>query len=324
MRALILVLALAATWSFAGLALAQTPDGVTVTVSVEREGTTVGDPITVVITVNYPATGSVGLDSDPVPLGDLEPARPRLIRRVDSPDGNQLVYAYQTRSFVTGLRQIEIPAFHFSDDSAGTQEFVTPPSATIEIESVLPADPSQLIPRPLKPPERIGGGGVSTIVVVGPIAGVAALLLLALVLRRLRTRRAVAPVPLPTADPAGDAAEALQAIGRAGLIPDRLDEYCARINGAVRAFLESRYAVPARNLTARELSARLAHAGADAGTVRMVSSLCDECDAVAYARARPAPDRAARYLELALTIVQLRPAGDRWARPSADVSLGDA
>ena len=139
-----------------------------------------------------------------------------------------------------------------------------------------------------------------------PIAGIAALLLLAWSGRRLRTPRnnggANSPPhqarPRPTT-----AADALEAIGHAALLPQHIEEYCARINDTVRAFLQTHYAIPAISLTARELPTRLAIAGADPGTINMVDSLCTECDAVAYARVRPARARADRYLDLARAIV---------------------
>ena len=183
------------------------------------------------------------------------------------------------------------------------------------VGSVLPS--ADAAPRPLKPPLTIDGAGLSTTLIAAPIIGVAALLVLLWSGRRLRVsrqrRRALAPAPGPT--PATTAADALEAIGYASLLPQHIEEYCARINDTVRAFLQTHYAIPAISLTTRELPPRLALAGADAGTVNMVDSLCTECDAVAYARARPARARADRYLDLARAIVNpTRPLSDNVLR----------
>ena len=108
----------------------------------------------------------------------------------------------------------------------------------------------------------------------------------------------------------------LRAIADAGLLPHAVDEFCARINAAVRGYLAARYGLPARNLTASELAERLARAGADAGTVQRVRSLCQACDGIAYAGSTPSAARVARYLDLAQAIVG---AGPIAASPTSEV-----
>jgi hypothetical protein len=304
---LLLVAVLAATLITTGVA-AQTPiDDPIVTVTVQRPATdsdaplTIGDPIIVTLTITHDASAAIALPTTPQPLGDLDPAAPQLVSRTEDGDRVTWRFDFATRSFFTGVLLVETPPFLFVVDDE--QRTITPPPASVTVSSVLPA--ADVSPRPLKPPLTIDGAGVSTALIVAPIVGIAALLILALAGRRLRAsrarRRALAPAPGPT--PANTAADALEAIGHATLLPQHIEEYCARINDTVRAFLQTRYAIPATSLTTRELPSRLALAGADAGTVNMVDSLCTEIDAVAYARARPARSRADRYLDLARAIV---------------------
>ncbi len=329
-RVALLALLLALAAAFSGSVAAQTPDGVTVTVAVERQGETIGDPIIVTVTVRHPLTGSVAIDPGPVPLGNLEPAAPILVTSVDGADATEVSYSYSTRAFQTGLLPVVIPPFRYTNAGAGIDELIRPPAQTVDVRSVLPSDPALLVPRPLKPLETIGGAGVSIVVILAPILGALALIAVVVMARRLRRRVFPPAVVVPPASPAETAAKALAEIGGAGLLPSAIDDYCARINSTVRSFLEARYHVPAPSLTSRQLADRLARAGADAGTVRMVASLCGECDAVAYARARPAQARADRYLDLAVSIVQAQPAAaaaaappERWARMGAGPSGGE-
>ncbi len=309
-------------------ARAQVPPEAAASVSVDREGETIGDPITISVTVTYPASLDVVIPQAALDLGALEPAVPEIVGRTSDGSSDQVTFILRTHAFFVGLIEVRVPPLAIVDESGGTIGEVIPPASSLEVVSVLPDDLASVTPRPLKPAERIGGGPVPLGLVVGPVVAVLVLLGLAMVFRRRRGRVAmVIEEPLP--DPALAAAAELSVISASGLLPDRLEEFARRVDGAVRRFLELRYDIPALNLTSIELADRLATAGAVAGTVRQVATLCVETDAIAYAGAVPASDRAARYVDLAHSIVQpeapaetpfespsAAPAGPRWARPA--------
>ena len=235
------------------------------------------------------------------PLGALEPAVPELIESSELDGRTTVVLALRTRAFVTGTLSFDLPPLTIDGQGSTTQLLIAP--QMIEVASVLPNDLSEVTLRPLKPAERIDGAPPAPELILGPILGGLALLLLTIVVRRrLRQRRIVMPEPPP--DPVAIAAAELRAIEEAGLLPARLEEFCRRVDLAVRRFLAERYALPAVNLTAAELASRLARVGVEAGTIRRVRNLCAQTDAVAYAGAIPAAARAARYVELAQAIVQ--------------------
>lgn len=306
-------------------AIAQTPaalpEGVALEVSVEREGDTIGDPVRLTVVVTHPADGELLVPPPEGPLGELEPAAPTVTRTTPTDVVVEMTLVYETRAFLTGLLSLEPPALSYRAD--GSIVPIQPPAQLVAVRSLFPADGS-LVVRPLKPAEEIPLPGFP-IVPVAIVIGVPAALLLAvgLTLRRRRVRAPgeAAPIHAPP-DPGLNAACDLERIGAAGLLPQAVDEFCARVNTAVRRYLAERYRLPARNLTARELGDRLARAGADAGTVQRVRNLCQACDDIAYAGAMPNPDRVARYLDLAQAIVQPQgvssdgAAPQRWAPPA--------
>lgn len=294
-----------ATWTTTAPLQAHSPDGAEAEVEAVREGETVGDPITIFVRLTYAVGGRLILPDLAQPLGALEPAVPELVESAvtegDDPHATAVV-VLRTRAFVAGTLPIELPTLTLVD-AAGITKTVALPSFELEILSVLPADPAQATLRPLKAAERIDGAPVALELVLGPILGGVAFVLFTIAARRyLRRRLNVVPEAPP--NPVAIATAELGAIRDAGLLPSQLEEFCRRVDLTVRRFLADRYALPAANLTANELAARLARAGVEAGTIRRVRSLCAETDAVAYAGASPAAERVARYVELAQAIVQ--------------------
>ena len=308
---LALLVALGAT----GLMRAQSPQPLpqsqsqppVVQTSIQQDGRTIGDPIIVTLTITYDAALTVPVPTDPADLGDLESAAPASSGVERLADGRRrIILTYETRAFRTGILAVQPPPIAYTDPD-GARHTLTAPAVALSVESVLPpgADPSMITPRPLKPALAIGGAGVPALVIAAAIGGPVALLMLAWAARRLRRRPLAFAPPGPT--PAEQAAAQLEAAAALAPSPDGVAEYCRRISRTVRQYLGRRYGLPAANLTTAELQGRLRGAGADPRTVTLVRSLLDECDAVAYAAARPATARAARYVELALEIVSPTP-----------------
>ncbi len=325
-KALLALALLFAIGTLAGQLAAQSPDATT-SVTIQRQGDSIGDPITISVTIAYPSNAELIIPRAALDLGLLKPAVPQVTDQALIDDVRRLTFQLETRAFLVGLIQVQIPSLQLVDES-GTIRELQPPSSTIEVISVLPSDLAAVTPKPLKPAERIDGAAPAMEFIAGPIVGVSVLLLVAFGFLRHRRRPAVI-VTSPPPDPAIAAVAELNALGESGLLPARLDEFAQRIDTAIRRFLEARYDLPALNLTASELTHQLAAAGVPAGTVRQISSLCAETDAFAYAGATPAVDRANRYLDLARSIVEPQapvstpfrtpttsPIGPRWSRPS--------
>lgn len=301
---------------------AELPAGVEIDVGVERDGDTIGDLVHLTVTVTHPADGELLVPPPEGPLGDFEPAAPTVTRDAPSDSTVRVTLRYETRAFVTDVLALGPPELSYRVEA--TIVPIQPPPQVVDVRSLLPEEGS-LVVRPLKPAEEIPKPEFPVVAVAVAIGLPGTLLAAAVIAVRRRRRSRPAPeLPAPAApDPGREAARDLEGIGTAGLLPQSIDEFCARVNVAVRGYLADRYQLPAFNLTARELGERLARAGADAGTVQRVRNLCQACDDIAYAGATPNPDRVARYLDLAHAIVQ--PAGgpedggapERWAPPAA-------
>ena len=314
-----LLTVITAGWSGAPISITlatQTPDDPVISLEVSRNGRTVGDPITVTVTVQHPRDAMLTVPSTPEPLGAFDPATPR-VQTIDPGAGPvTVVITYETRAFWTGALPLKLPALEYTD-ARGTRPLPLP-EREIVVDSVLPANldtRDTLLPRPLKPPQTIGGRGAPLAAVVTPLA-VAAALAAAILLGRHRRLRAAWPAPVDVVDPETAAEQRLAAIRDAGLLPHHVPEHCARIRTALCAYLQARYGLLADNLTTHELGRRLGYTQAGTPVIQLVQSLFQECDAVTYGRANPAPERAARYLDLALAVVH-PPRAEPWTRSNA-------
>jgi hypothetical protein len=334
-----------------GAAHAQAPEPpvrVDVRVDVLRDDDTIGAPVTLRLTIDLPPGATLIVPAAPTPLGALEPAVPELEEQSPTAAGERFTVAYRTRAFVTGALPVEFPPWSWRDAAGALHDLDIAP-LELDVASVLPEDAEAISPRPLKPAERLGGAPPALGVILGPIAGAFALAAVLALWRRRRRPELLVTTPPP--DPTAEATATLAGIRDSGLLPDRIPEFCHRVDVAIRDFLAARYDIPAPSLTAGELPPRLAAAGAQVGAVQMVTNLIAQTDAVAYAGARPPAERVARYLDLAAAIVDVRPpapppppslpgdelppqadapppaaspppasppTGDRWTRPSGD------
>ena len=303
-------------------ARAQAPDGLPLGVELEirivREGDTIGDPVRLTVIVTHPPAGELLVPPPDGPLGQLEPAAPRVTRSTGADGAQRVTLVYETRAFITGRLTLQPPRLSYRTQAGIVG--ISPPSQIVDVRSLLPADGSLVI-RPLNPAQEIPGGGVPRWPVALAAGAAAVALAGAIVRRRRRQHDAAAPIMAAPPDPALAAIRHLDRIRAAGLLPQAIEEFCVRVNATVRGYLTDRYQLPALNLTARELADRLARAGADAGTVQRVRNLCQACDEIAYAGASPSPDRVARYLDLAQAIIRPQ-AGPTVADPATTGSAG--
>ena len=280
--ALSLLLALAAFSS----ATAQTLPTATVALSPE-EPSTVGDLVTITVTVAHDAETRVALQPALTPMGEMDPAVPEMV--AVSP--NETTLTYQTRAFQSGRFVIELPNIPLERNGERLESISLDP-ILVTVESVLSASTQ---PRPLTPPDLLEAQERNFAPWIVALIGIALGFVAARLLRRrMRPQRSaeppgetvVGPSPLPEFEPSLPAAE-----------------QCHRLATAVRARLAEEWSLPARSLTSAELPRALALAGAPAATVQQVRNLLAECDRVQYAGHMPAAERLRGYHELAATII---------------------
>ena len=271
-----------------------------------------------VVTVGDRLTYTITLEAEPGTKVALAPAGlPPSVSLIDTPQttthflasGNvQLVMTFHLAPFVTG--PTDLPAlplrYTMPDGTVGT---VNAPPQTIQVQSVLPQNAANIVPRPLKPQASIGTAPVTWIwpAVGAVIAAVFLLTLLALWRRAVLKRRAAhVPPPAPVAAGPEDLARAdLDKAGADFGSDGDLVAYYSSIGVTVRHYLTQRYGFPAFALTTRELEAEMLRRGLDRWQVRVASGLLEQCDAVVYAQYRPAAERADADLTAAYEIVEI-------------------
>lgn len=248
---------------------------------------TVGDPITIWIEVRHAAAAQVEVESAMTDLGALDAALPEI--EIVEPGLTRV--RWRTAAFTVGVFEVPLPPLVVTGDNGGRETLSFAP-LRLEIRSLL-AD-GAVAPRPLAPPESIGGSSGIAFIIAALLA-VGAGFVLARVLG-LRARQRGSPAVSAMESPAGP------------LLPDPSDgrsaaEYCRALARAVRAHLAARYSIPAQSLTSAELPEHLAAAGAPPATVQRIRTLLRECDAAAFAEQTPPPERLAGYLQLAAAII---------------------
>jgi hypothetical protein len=268
---------------------------------------TVGDQITLTITVDHDAATTVegaGFGADVGAFEIVAVAPPRVEARGDA---SRTTIAYTLAAFRTG--DLTIPPQTITYRGSGGSGTLTTGAIAVTIVSVLSPGDTEL--RPLKAQIDLGDPAPSPVIPALFVAAFAALTAFGYVL----VRRAVAVVPMPAraapviaaAPPSAHeiARAALDAIASADLGAADAPEYYARIAATVRAYLTARFDFPAYAMTRRELERSAATSGIDRWPARVIANLLEQCDAVEFATFRPAPERRAADLTAAYEIIEL-------------------
>ena len=308
----LLVLVAAPLGVLAGPAQATEPE---VTVSVDKNRVTVGDPINLTVVVRH--TPDVRIDTTSIDdqLGPLEPlsSQPPDERSVG---GNlELRLRYTVAAYQTGAVPVPQFVFHYTlaDGTQGQASARTP--LAITVQSVIPADANPTDIKGLKSQFSLPVPASTDWALVALVSGLAAALALAvaltgLLLRRRAGRGAVAaPVSAGNARAELDRIMALDLLGKGEIV-----EHYRLLGACIRRYLTERFGFPAVALTTGELERYMEARGIERWPARLVDGLLNECDAVIYARYVPAAARAEADNAMAYEIVETL---DGAARPVA-------
>ena len=307
-----------ASWLIAALAASQVvPVGAQgLDVSVRGSGPfTVGEPIDFEVRAHI-ARGAALVDSSPRPLESL-PDRVRIITaeplvRIDDSTLRgrlRVVYFRPGQQSLPGLVLVYHPTTGSELGGVHSQPVL------VEIASVLP--PGHQIPKDIRDIQPLGGTS-SWPLVIGPLAGVAAVLGYA-AYRWRRPRRRVAPVgpavgrtPPLRRSPYELALERLAEVDAARW-PDRgaVDRHYELVGDVLRRYLEEAEGVTALERTTTELIGALPPRLGDGDSSQTCRHLFGEGDLVKFARYRPDETRAAVFLSGARQLL------DRWHQASA-------
>lgn len=295
------MLLLAAAWLSAAPSRGQPPSaGAAVEASLQPPVATVGDRLTLTLTVRHPAgTDVVFPDADDFAPFTLVAAHPPEARA--DAGGAVTTAAFELAVFATGAFDLRALTVGVRQEAGVVP--VPVPSLTVRIEPVAPASATLEDLRPPADPVAFGHGqpgwwqpALAFLVLSALGLGVFLLMRRALAIRPPR----LAPAPEP---PDRVALRRLDSLRRSG--DGDAPALYGSLSAIVRHYLEQRFGIPATALTPAEMGRALAAAASDLWTARLAENLLRQCDAVRFARYRPAVARVERDLASAYEIVAL-------------------
>jgi hypothetical protein len=275
-----------------------------VLVDVQPFVATVGDRLTLTIIVEHDAGTTIarpGRDLDVAPAEIVEIAEPVTVATTDGRERTTLTLALT--SFTIGTASVPpIEIAYESEDGGGA---ITTGAAPYVVDSVVPPGEDTL--RPLKPQLEIPQPAPAPVWPAGLVALMLGLTAFGYWLMRRGVMLQPASTPAveqaPPPRPDEIARERLDELGRSGMVDVDPAEYYARLAATVRQYLAARFAFNAQALTRREMEREMRRAGIDRWPARLTANLLEQCDAVQFARFRPAVERRRQDLDAAYEIV---------------------
>ena len=320
---LVLVLSASLALVFYGTASAQAPPGVdaSMTAEIDQENpTTVGDPITLTLTVTHPPDYRVTFPRLPRTWGAFEVGDPFPVENVDNLDGSRA-----TRQSIEAVL-FETGEFTFPDvsitvrDTAGQVHDVTVTGTSVTVESVLQEGNEDL--KDIKPQAEIYQPPFAELtrtvyerawIIAGAVL---ALLLVVAVFLLMRNRGSAAPVD--TRSPHQIALEELHRIEALDLPSEsRFKEHYTLVTDCIRRYLERSFDTRALDRTTDELRAALESSAMAPDHADVTMRLLEESDLVKFTGLPPEVDdaRASTVRALSLVIMTAPPEPAAAGRP---------
>ncbi len=274
-------------------------------VTIEPQHVTVGDRITLSISVEHDPGVVLEAPDDPEAFAPLDLIDVREPATKEIAGGrSETLFEYELVAFLIG--DVELSPLSITATGAEVLR-VEPPS--IVVESVVPPDaPLQF--RDLKAPLQASTGPPRLIWAALFMAGFAAISVFTMALARVPTLSRPPLLVMEPLEPEEDTQEVVLAefadLEEAGLLDSgELIEYYKRLGERLRRYLARRFHVPASALTPSEIELQLDATAMNKLAVRQVVTTLEQCQAVQFAGYRPARERAEAELARAREIVRL-------------------
>jgi hypothetical protein len=264
---------------------------------------TVGDRLRVIVKLTAEPGTTVTLAPGSLPDPFVLTKQPST-----STNGREVTLTLDMAVFATGDLQVPSLRLAFKERNGNAGEVVTRPTS-VKVESVLPDNTADAQLRPLKPQAEIPEpGAFEALVPVGVAFALVAVALLAFLILRKRSkpREQAVEVEDESFEEAEDKARAM--LDRAGAAFAQDADYVAyysTLANTLREYLTARFGFPAFAMTTTEMQDQMVRRGMDRWQARIVGGLLNQCDAVVYARYRPAAERADIDLTAAYEIVEM-------------------
>jgi hypothetical protein len=265
-------------------------------VAVDSAKVTVGDRITMTVTVDHPAGASV---TWPDSL-DLSPFEVLAVRNEVGTTRSSAVLTLT--AFELGM--LEIPSLDIVVTAAGgAEEVVSTSPYAVEVVSVGTDDSGDI--RDIRGPLSIPMSPLRlALLILLPLLVAVLLFVLA---RRLRSRNDDSPRPAlgPLPRPAHEIAlEALGALGGSGMLErGEVKEFHIEASDILRRYVEARFRVEALEMTTREVLTGLAATSSEPRFREGLGAFLEQCDLVKFAKVRPGADASRELLDLGRRLV---------------------
>lgn len=287
-------------------ASAQTLDGrVRVSTSVDTTLVTVGDRITLRVSIEHPADAVVAwpdtLDLTPFELIDAR----ILDARPAAEDGGRSVSELVLVVSAFELGELELPSFELPVVGVdGETEIVETDAFGVEVVTVGADETGDI--REIRGPVSLPVGLLG---IVLPLLLVLLGALLAWVAMKRMRRRDDVDTPVARAPPPRPAHEiALEALADLEASPmlerGQVKEYHIRVSDIIRTYVERRFRVDALEMTSREVLDGLTRAGVDPNFREGLRRFLEQCDLVKFAKVRPDAERSREVLATGRRLVE--------------------
>jgi hypothetical protein len=284
------------------ITLASPVDGQsTIRTEVDTTVITVGDRITLVVTVDHESAAEARLP-DSIAVAPFEVTGLRTLPVETTAEGMRSTFEVTVTAFELG--ELEIPPVPIEVvGSGGAVEVLETDRYGIEVVSVGVDETGDI--REIRGP--LGIPVSSWVVALWVLVPLLAAVLLYLLVRRLGSRgEEVARPALGHLRPPPHevALEALAELEASALLErGQVKEYHIAASDILRTYVEERFRVEALEMTTREVLDSLAAAGADASFRVGLRTFLEACDLVKFAKARPGTDESRSALELGRRII---------------------
>jgi hypothetical protein len=253
--------------------------------SIDATSVTIGDVVTVKLSVRHPETLKIAFPPVATSLGDWTVRSSKRLPSLKLPDGNfEDGLELQLAAYKTG--DVEVPALNVEAVKAsGEKEVLASEPVKVAVQSVLTGRQDTL--KDLKPQAELEADYKPFLFLLAALAS--ALYLVYRFVRFLKNRKK-APVPKPERIRSAEevAHEAIERLLARKLVEQgQLKQFYLELSEIIKRFLGSKLGVHSLERTTEEFTRDLRAVSVPSAQYRMIREFLEDCDLVKFAKYRP-------------------------------------